>query len=137
MDPRDIRKAVVVGAGVMGSSIAQVFAQAGIEVGMVDVDEKALERAMNLIQANLDVLVEYGKVKRDDLNAIIGRVHPSLDLKLSSEGADFALEAVPEVPEVKKEVFSQLELFCPEQTVIASNTSGLDIYSFADRKSVV
>jgi len=135
VDPKDVNKAVVVGAGLMGNSIAQVFAQSGIEVGLVDVDEKALERALGLIHSSLGVLEEFDKVSKGDIDAIISRVHPSTDLKSASEGVDFAVEAVPEVPEIKREVFAQLDDYCPENVVIASNTSGLDIFDFAEVKN--
>ena len=134
MNPKDVKRAVVVGAGVMGNSIAQVFAQNGIEVGLVDLDDESLERALGLIRSSLGVLAEFDEVSRDEIDAIIGRVHPSTDLKGSSEGADFAVEAVPEVPEIKKEVFAQLDDDCPDDVFIASNTSGLDIFEFAEVK---
>ncbi len=132
MDAKDVRKVVVVGAGVMGHSIAQVFAHHGVEVNLVDLDEKILERAMRLMRFNLDTLAEFGRVSRDEVSAILGRVHPSTDLAAASRDVDFALEAVSEVEDVKRRVFSQLDEACPEGTVLASNTSGLDIFSIAE-----
>ena len=123
-----VKSAVVVGAGVMGHSIAQVFAQAGIEVGLVDLDEKVLEHAISLIRNDLDTLAGVGKVQRGEIPAILDRIHPSTDLASAADGVDFALEAVAEVSEVKRDVFSNLEKTCPEDTVLASNTSGLDIF---------
>lgn len=123
-----VKSAAVVGAGVMGHSIAQVFAQAGIEVGLVDLDEKVLEHAISLIRNDLDTLAGVGKVQRGEIPAILDRIHPSTDLASAADGVDFALEAVAEVSEVKREVFSNLEKTCPEDTVLASNTSGLDIF---------
>ena len=132
MDAKDVRKVVVVGAGVMGHSIAQVFAHHGVEVNLVDLDEKILERAMRLMRFNLDTLAEFGRVSRDEISAILGRVHPSTDLAAASRDVDFALEAVSEIEDVKRRVFSQLDEACPEGTVLASNTSGLDIFSIAE-----
>jgi len=83
VNPKDVKKAVVVGAGVMGNSIAQVFAQNGIEVGLVDVDDKALKRALDLIRSSLGVLAEFDRVSQDDIDMILGRVHPSTDLLTS------------------------------------------------------
>jgi 3-hydroxybutyryl-CoA dehydrogenase len=134
MDPKDIKKTVVVGAGVMGHSIAQVFAQAGIEVHLVDLNEKALERATNLIKSNLLTLAEYGSISENEIPSILDRIHPSMDLASSARGVDFVVEVVPEVPDVKREIFSQLNVCCSEDTVIASNTSGLDIFDLADVK---
>ncbi|MHA1261602.1 MAG: 3-hydroxyacyl-CoA dehydrogenase family protein [Candidatus Freyarchaeota archaeon] len=132
VDAKDVRKVVVVGAGVMGHSIAQVFAHHGVEVNLVDLDEKILERAMRLMRFNLDTLAEFGRVSRDEISAILDRVHPSTDLAAASRDVDFALEAVSEVEDVKRKVFSQLDEACPEGTVLASNTSGLDIFSIAE-----
>lgn len=135
MDPKDTKNALVVGAGVMGHSIAQVFAQAGIETNLVDLDGKALERAMSLIKSNLSTLAEYGSISIDEIPSILEHVHPSTDLASSAKDVDFAIEVVPEVPDTKKEVFSQLDELCPKDTVIASNTSGLDIFNIADVKN--
>jgi len=122
---------VVVGAGVMGHSMAHVFAQAGIEVNLVDLDETVLEHAMDLMKANLETLAEFQKISGDDIPEILSRIHPYTDLAGGAEGVDFAVEAVAEVPDVKREVFSQLDQFCAGNTVIASNTSSLDIFSIA------
>lgn len=62
MDPKNVKRVVVVGTGVMGHSIAQVFTQAGIEVGLVDLNDETLKRAMNLIKSNLGILVEFNRV---------------------------------------------------------------------------
>jgi len=134
MDPKNVKSALVVGAGVMGHSIAQVFAQARIEVNLVDLDGKILERAMNLVKSNLETLAEFGRVSGDEIPQILARIHPSTDLAAAAKGVDFVLEAVVEVPDVKKRIFSQLEEFCPEDTVLASNTSTLDIFSIAEAK---
>ena len=131
MDYNDVKRTVVVGAGVMGHSMAHVFAQAGIEVNLVDLNETVLEHAMDLMKGNLETLAEFQKVSGDDIPEILARIHPYSDLAGGAEGVDFAVEAVTEVPDVKREVFSQLDQFCPGDTVIASNTSSLDIFSIA------
>jgi 3-hydroxybutyryl-CoA dehydrogenase len=130
--PEDVKRAMVVGAGLMGNSIAQTLAQAGIEVNLVDVGDEALERAVGLVRSSLEMLAESGKVSSGDIDTILDRIHPSTDLELSARGVDFVVEAVPEVPEVKKEMFSRLDEILPDEVIIASNTSGLDIYSFAE-----
>jgi len=131
MDYNNVKRAVVVGAGVMGHSMAHVFAQAGIEVNLVDLNKTVLEHAMDLMKGNLETLAEFQKVSGDDIPEILARIHPYTDLAGGAEGVDFAVEAVAEVPDVKREVFSQLDQFCPGDTVIASNTSSLDIFSIA------
>jgi len=101
MNPHAVNKIVVVGAGVMGHSIAQVFVQAGIGVNLVDVNQQVLERAMHLIRLNLTTLAEYGRIVRGDIPAILDRIRPGTDIAAAAQGVDFALEAVSEVPEVK------------------------------------
>ncbi|MDQ1237848.1 MAG: 3-hydroxybutyryl-CoA dehydrogenase, partial [Thermodesulfobacteriota bacterium] len=128
MDQNDVKLAVVVGAGVMGHSIAHVFAQAGIEVNLVDLNQVVLERAMGLIHANLETLAEFERISKDDIPGVVTRIHPFTDLAAGAKGAYFAVEAVSEVPEIKREVFSQLDQFLPPHAVIASNTSSLDIF---------
>jgi 3-hydroxybutyryl-CoA dehydrogenase len=135
MNPKDVKRVLVVGAGTMGNGIAQVFARAGIEVGLVDVDQKTLDRAKDRIESGLRTLVEYGSVSEKEMAPIMDRIQTSTDLEAMAKGVDFALEAVVEVPDVKKEVFSRLEASCPEDAVIASNTSSLDIFSIAEVKN--
>ncbi|MBW1781954.1 MAG: 3-hydroxyacyl-CoA dehydrogenase family protein [Deltaproteobacteria bacterium] len=131
MDANRIKRVLVVGAGVMGHSIAQVFAQAHIEVNLMDLHQGILDRAMKRMRANLETLAEFGCVSGEDMGRICDHVHPSTDLAASAQGVDFVLEAVVEVPDIKKGVFSQLDQLCPEHTVIASNTSSLDIFRLA------
>ena len=131
MHPQEVKRVAIIGAGVMGHSIAQVFAQAGIEVNLVDLQVEILERAVQLVKENLRTLADYGKVDPQDIPAIVGRIHPTTELAAAAKGADFALEAVAEIPEVKKKVFQELEDACPGKTVLASNTSGLDIFNIA------
>jgi 3-hydroxyacyl-CoA dehydrogenase len=131
VNPEDVKRIVVVGAGTMGHAIAQVFAQAGIEVDLVDVKEDMLERAGRLIKVNLDVLTNHGKVAAEDIPAIIDRIHFSTNLADAAGKAEFALEAVAEVPEIKNEVFRQLNDSCPRDTILASNTSSLNVFDIA------
>jgi 3-hydroxybutyryl-CoA dehydrogenase len=128
MDAKNVRKVVVVGAGVMGHSIAQVFAQTGIEVSLVDLNEKTLKHAMGLIKSNLSVLAEFSRVAKSEIQAVLEHIHPSTDLSSVARGVDFAIEAVPEIPDVKRRIFRQLDEVCSKDTVLASNTSGLDIF---------
>jgi len=135
MNPKDVKRVLVVGAGTMGNGIAQVFARAGIEVSLVDVDQKTLDLAKDRIESGLRTLVEYGSVSEQEMTPIMDRIQISTDLEAMAKGVDFALEAVVEVPDVKKEVFSRLESSCPEDTVLASNTSSLDIFNIVEVKN--
>lgn len=124
-------RAVVIGAGLMGHSIAQVFAQGGIETALVATREQSLERAMSLIQSNLNTLAKFGKVRTEEISDICARVHPTTDLRSAVKDAAFVLETVPEVVEVKEQVFARLDELAPENAILASNTSGLNIFEIA------
>ena len=128
MDPQEVKRVAVVGAGTMGHSIAQVFAQTGIDVNLADVREEVLTHSLHLVRGNLNTLVEYGKVDSKDVPSILSRIHVTTDIAVAARDVDFALEAVVEIPEVKKKLFTQLEEFCPKRAVLASNTSGLEIF---------
>lgn len=132
MDSNDVKKVLVVGAGVMGHSIAQVFASAGIEVNLVDLTEKNLDRAMRLIANNLKTLSDFGRIDPASIPAISRRIHPSKDLPGAAADIDFAIEAVFEVPEAKRNIFIELERHAPAHAVLASNTSGLDLFDIIE-----
>ena len=134
MDKKNVKNVLVVGAGVMGSSIAQLIAMRDIDVTLLDVDEKAIDRAMGLIESGLNTMADFGKISKEKIPSMLSRVTPTRDLKAVAGRANFVIEAVPEVPGIKKEVFSQLDALCPAETVMASNTSGLDIFSITNIK---
>jgi len=132
MNPEKVKKVAVIGAGTMGHSIAQVFAAGGIEVNLADVKPEILDHARKRMGANLKTLVQFGKVKEEEVPSILARVHPTTDVAAAARGTDFVLEAVAEVPEVKKKVFRLLDEACGEETILASNTSGLDIFKIIE-----
>lgn len=134
MDPKHVKWVAVVGAGVMGHSIAQVFAQAGISVNLVDLKDELLTHALKLVELNLRTLAEYGKVNPQEIPVILERIHPMTDLESAVGEVDFVLEAVVEIPEVKRKVFAQLEAACPERAILASNTSALEIFKIIEVK---
>ena len=134
MKPKEVKRVVVIGAGTMGHSIAQVFAQAGIEVNLVDVKKDLLDHALKLVKGNLETLASLGRLKAGEIPGILSRVHTTTELAAAAKGVDFALEAVVEIPEVKKKIFKELEQFCPPGAVLASNTSGLDLFNIIEVK---
>ena len=135
MEAKEVGLVLVVGGGVMGHSIAQVFAQAGIEVNLLDINENILAHAMELMKSNLETLAEHGSVKEHEIQKILERVHPVSEIEEATKDAEFALEAVSENPEIKKKVFADLEKYCPEDIVLASNTSGLNIFDVVELKN--
>ena len=134
MNPKEVKRVAVIGAGTMGHSIAQVFAQAGIEVNLVDVKKDLLDHALELVKGNLETLASLGRLKAGEIPGILSRVHTTTELAAAAKGIDFVLEAVVEIPEVKKKIFKDLEQFCPPAAVLASNTSGLDLFNIIEVK---
>jgi len=127
---RDFNRILIVGAGTMGHGLVQIFAQAGYSVSMVDVNQQALDRADTLIRSSLDTMVEAGLVKRSDIPGVMGRIRPSLSLEEVAGDADLAIETVVEDKETKAEIFTRLDTLCPPQTILACNSSFINIFDF-------
>jgi len=114
----------------MGSGIAQVFAQAGDVVRLVEAGSEQLEKGMAGIQRQLDRSVERGRLTDAERAEALGRLHPSTDLR-NAALADLVVEAVYESLEVKLEVFRTLDVECSPDTILASNTSSISITTLA------
>jgi 3-hydroxybutyryl-CoA dehydrogenase len=130
----EIRKVTIVGAGTMGHSLAQVFAQAGLEVRLQDIKEEILKRAMSLIASNLATLGELGGLDQDEQRNILNRIQTTTDIAEAGEKADFVIEAIFEDEKAKKEIFKTLDRVCPPQAILASNTSYMDIFQFVETR---
>ena len=127
----EIKNVCVLGAGLMGNGIAQVCAQAGFKVTMRDIEQRFIDAGMNTIKKNLNRDVEKGKRTKEDLNAIIERITPTLNLKEAAGNADVVVEVVIEVMDVKKQVYRELEEIVPAHCLFFTNTSGLSITEIA------
>jgi 3-hydroxybutyryl-CoA dehydrogenase len=123
-------KLAVVGAGLMGSGIAQVAAQAGHEVVLRDVSPEALRRGVDLVRASYQRFVAKGALTAPDAAAALARIGTTTDLAAVAD-ADIVVEAVYESLEVKHEVFRELDRLCRDDAVLASNTSALPITEIA------
>ncbi len=120
----------VIGAGAMGSGIAQVAATAGHTVYLYDTKKEAVEKALSTLNVTLVKLVEKGKLNAEEAESILQRIHPAFDLKeLSACG--LVIEAIVEILNVKKELFSSLENVVSDTAILASNTSSLSVTSIA------
>ena len=131
MDGERITRVAVIGGGMMGTGIAQVFAAAGHEVALQDVYEVALERAPGAISGNLTYLAENGLFAADKIEDAVGRVRTTTHLGDAVDGADFVVECVFEELALKQEVFEQLDGLCPPETVLCTNTSVMSITEIA------
>jgi 3-hydroxybutyryl-CoA dehydrogenase len=127
----EIKKVCVLGAGLMGSGIAQVCAQAGYEVTMRDIEQRFIDGGMNAIKKNLSRDAEKGKITKEQMEAVLGRIKPTLDMKEAATGADIVVEVVIEVMAVKKKVYEELEGVVPPHCLFFTNTSGLSITEMA------
>lgn len=127
-----IRSAAIIGAGIMGHSIAISFSQASIEVTLVDVKDAYLSKASQRIQSALKTIKDYGKISAAQAEQIFTRIKFTTDLAAAVKDTDFIVEAVLEIPDVKKAIFKQIGDNCKMDVVIASNTSSLDIFNIAD-----
>ena len=126
-----IKKVCVLGAGIMGSGIAQVVAAAGFDVTMRDIEDHFVEKGLSTIKFHLDRAVEKEKIKTKEAKAILGRIKGTTDLREAPAKSDLVIEAVVEDMRVKKEVFAELDAICKPDAILASNTSGLSITEIA------
>jgi 3-hydroxybutyryl-CoA dehydrogenase len=124
-----IQKVLIVGAGLMGGGIAQVCAQAGINVLITDVNQDILNRALKNIAWSVSKFIEKGKVK-ESLESIMGRIRVATDWENASR-VDLVIEAVFEKLELKHEIFKKLDEVCGPETMLASNTSAIPITEIA------
>ncbi len=120
----------VIGAGLMGSGIAQVAAQAGWEVTLRDLDDAAVQRGLSGIRGSLEKLASKGKIGADDVEAALGRIAPTTDLEAAA-AADVVVEAVFERLDVKQAVFRELDRICKGDAVLATNTSAIPVTQIA------
>lgn len=125
-----IRTVAVLGAGTMGNGIAHVFARAGYDVILRDVEQRFLDRALDTISKNLDREVKKGKLAEAKKPAVFARLKPVTDISALSK-ADFAVEAVPERLDLKLAVLREADSALPAQAILASNTSSISITSLA------
>jgi 3-hydroxybutyryl-CoA dehydrogenase len=120
----------VIGAGLMGSGIAQVAAQAGWQVVLRDLDDTATRRGLDGIRTSLEKFAAKGTLEAADVDAALGRITPTTDLDASAD-ADIVVEAVFERLDVKHEVFRSLDKLCRPDAVLATNTSAIPVTQIA------
>jgi 3-hydroxybutyryl-CoA dehydrogenase len=128
----EIKKIAVLGAGLMGHGITQVAAQVGkYEVSMGDIEQKFIDNGMSMIRESLQRFVKKGQLTEAQMNEILARIHPTLDLKEAVSNADLIIEAAPENVELKKTLFREADGYAPSHAIIASNTSSVSITELA------
>ncbi|MCD6280857.1 MAG: 3-hydroxyacyl-CoA dehydrogenase family protein [Deltaproteobacteria bacterium] len=127
----DVKKIAVIGAGDMGNGIAEVAILAGYEVAMRDIEQRFVDRGVDTIKKSLAKLVQKNKITEDASNGALARLRPLVDLEEAVKDADFIIEAVPEIMDLKKSVFKDLDRLSPKHAILATNTSNMSITEIA------
>ncbi|MGQ0790970.1 MAG: 3-hydroxyacyl-CoA dehydrogenase NAD-binding domain-containing protein [Nitrosopumilaceae archaeon] len=130
-----IKNITVLGSGIMGHGIAQVSAMSGYNVVLRDIEQQFLDKAMEKIKWSLDKLVSKEKISKSQSDDIYSRIRPIVDLKEAVKDCDLVIEAVPEIMDLKKKVYAELDKVAGKNVVFASNTSTLPITEIANTTS--
>jgi len=131
----EIKNITVLGSGIMGHGIAQVSATAGYNVVLRDIEQQFLDKAMGKIKWSLDKLVSKEKISEEQRDEIFSRIIPIVDLNDAVRNSDLVIEAVPEIMDLKKKVYAELDKVANDRVIFASNTSTLPITEIADTVS--
>ena len=122
-----IDKVLIIGAGQMGGGIAQVMAQGGLEVMVRDIKQEFVDRGLGNIRKRLEKSVAKGKLEAAEKDAILSRIHGTVELTAEVCKVDLVVEAAIENEAIKKDVFQTLDQQCPAETILASNTSSISL----------
>ena len=131
---RDIKKVAIIGGGTMGGGIAMCFANVGIPVVMLEINDEALERGMNIIRKNYTITVQKGKLPADKMEQLISTISGTTDYADLGD-VDLVIEAVFENLDLKKEIFAKLDAVCKPGAILATNTSYQDVDAIAEATS--
>ena len=127
-----VKNITVLGSGIMGHGIAQVSAMAGYNIVLRDIEQSFLDKAMEKIRWSLEKLVSKEKITKQESDAILSRIKTVVDLGQAVQSADLVIEAVPEIMELKKKVYAELDKVADSRIIFASNTSTLPITEIAN-----
>lgn len=127
----EILKVAVIGAGLMGSGIAQAIAQGGKAVHLYDISPAVLDKAILGIQKSLSRLAKAGQISSEDIEQILQNIKLKTNLEEACEGVQLVIEAVPEHLELKKQIFKQLDQYTEPDCILATNTSELSVTAIA------
>lgn len=131
MKVEDIKKIAVMGAGDMGHGIAEVALLAGYKVTMRDIEQRFVDKGLSRIRESLDKLVEKQKVTEENKRTMLGNIETFVDIAESVTDADFVIEAVPEIMDLKRQVFEAIDAAAPAHAILATNTSNMSVTEIA------
>ena len=126
-----MKNIAVIGAGAMGNGIAHTFAQSGYKVQLIDVNKEALSKALKTISNNLDRLISKSKIEESTKSKTLSNISTFTDISDGVEYASLVIEAATENLDLKLKIFQQLDSSCPEDTILATNTSSISITQIA------
>ncbi|MEZ4796470.1 MAG: 3-hydroxybutyryl-CoA dehydrogenase [Flavobacteriaceae bacterium] len=126
-----MKNVAVIGAGTMGNGIAHTFAQSGFKVQLIDISEASLKKGINTITNNLDRMVAKEKITEAEKEATLGNISTFTSITEGVEYASLVVEAATENVDLKLKIFKQLDEACPEDTILATNTSSISITQIA------
>jgi len=128
---KEVEKIAVIGAGEMGHGIAEAALLSGYKVAMRDTEQRFIDKGVQRIKESLGKFAAKKKISEEKRDEMLGRLETSTDIEESVKDADFVIEAVPEVMDIKRSVFKELDRFAPEHAVLATNTSNMSITDIA------
>ncbi len=131
MKVEDVKKIAVMGAGDMGHGIAEVALLAGYKVALRDIEQRFVDKGLSRIKESLDKLTEKQKITEENKKAMLANITTFVDIAESVKDADFVIEAVPEIMDLKKQVSQALDAAAPKHAILASNTSNMSITEIA------
>jgi 3-hydroxybutyryl-CoA dehydrogenase len=133
MQAEDVSSISVIGAGLMGHGIAQIFASKNYNVYLLDVKDELLSKALQNIRLNLSIMAQKGVVLESEIDPVISRIKTTTNMAEAASAAQLVIEAVTENLELKQEVFQDLDRLCSPETILATNTSVISITEIASR----
>ena len=126
-----MKNVAVIGAGTMGNGIAHTFAQNDFRVQLIDVSQQALDKGLSTIEANLDRMLAKGSITQEIKTQTLANITTYTSLEAGVEYASLVVEAATEQEALKKSIFKDLDRFCPDDTILATNTSSISITAIA------
>lgn len=133
---KNMKNIAVIGAGLMGHGIAQIFAVQGYSVSLVDLNDELLSKALQDVRSNLTLMAQKGIGHLDGIEPAIARIKTTVDLSEAATGAQFVVEAVNEDLGLKQKIFKKLDAICPKEVILATNTSVISITEIAEKAKI-